>query len=282
MSVSGGAALTIAEDVSAGRGGTWGPDDTIVYAPGVSTNGLYRVPASGGTPVGLTTFREGEVSHSWPWFLPNGKAVLFTVQAQGEFMGQGTIEAVLLDSGERKVLHRGGTYPRYLPSGHLVYAREATLFVIPFDLDRIEPTGEPSPVIEGVLTYGGTNGASYYAFSGDGSLVYVAGAPSEEVPRELVRVDREGNASLLTERLGVYEAPRFSPDGHRLAVRIGDPNQEVWLLKLSRGTLQRLTFEGGLRPFGRPTVKRSFLLWVERAPSAFSRSPRTAAAPPSN
>jgi hypothetical protein len=61
-----------------------------------------------------------------------------------------TIEAVLLETGERKVMHRGGTYPRYASSGHLLYAREATLFAMPFDADRIEPTGDPGPVIDGV------------------------------------------------------------------------------------------------------------------------------------
>jgi serine/threonine-protein kinase len=259
VSVSGGAALTIAE-VQNARGGTWGPDHTIVYTP-TGTTGLYRVPASGGTPVELTQLSEGERAHRWPWFLPNGKAVLFTVQAQGESYEDGTLEAVFLDSGERKVLHRGGTYPRYAASGHLLYAREATLFAIPFDLDRIEPTGEPSPVIEGVLTYGIANGASYYAFSGDGSLVYVPGQVSlEEVPRELVRVDREGRASPLTETLGDYEGPRFSPDGQRLAVRrmeaTGGADQDVWILELSRGTLSRLTFEGGLLPLWSPDGER--------------------------
>ena len=148
-----GAALTIAE-VSNGRGGTWGPDDSIVYTP-MTTTGLYRVPASGGTPVELTQLSEGERSHRWPWFLPSGQAVLFMVQAQGASYDDGTIEAFLLETGERKVLNRGGTYPRYASSGHLLYPHEATLFAMPFDADRIEPTGEPSPVLEGVLTYGG-------------------------------------------------------------------------------------------------------------------------------
>jgi serine/threonine-protein kinase len=121
--------------------------------------------------------------------------------------------------------------------------------------------------------YGGGNGASYYAFSGDGSLVYVPeDAALEEVPHELVRVDREGNASLLTETLGVYETPRFSPDGHRLAVRIGDPNQEVWLLELSRGTLQRLTFEQGYRPLWSPDGLTVFFASDrEGVPSIFSK-----------
>ena len=257
VSLSGGAALTIAE-VPIGFGGTWGPDDTIVY--GQATSGLYRVPASGGTAVELTTLGEGEGTHRWPWFLPNGNAVLFVVGTPGERMEDGTIEAVLLETGERKVLNRGGTYPRYASSGHLLYAREATLFAMPFDADRIEPTGEPRPVIEDVLTYGGSlSGASYYAFSGDGSLVYVSGEASfEEIPRELVRVDREGNASLITETLGDWETPRFSPDGQRLAVRKGDPDQEVWILELSRGTLQRLTFELGFRPLWSPDGQTVF------------------------
>ncbi len=256
VSVSGGAALTLAEASGGGRGGTWGPDDTIVYTPSPGV-GLYRVPASGGTPVELTQLSEGEASHRWPWFLPNGKAVLFVVAEDGG-SDDATIEAVLLETGERKVLHRGGTFPRYASSGHLLYARETTLFAIPFDADRIEPTGEPSPVIEGVRRLG--SGVALFAMAEDGTLVYVPGDASfEEVPQELVRVDRKGNASLLTERVGEWESPRFSPDGRRLAVRKGvNANQDVWLLELSRGTLTRLTFEEGLRPLWSPDGQMIF------------------------
>ncbi len=167
------------------------------------------------------------------------------------------MEAVLLDSRERKVLHRGGTYPRYASSGHLLYAREATLFAMPFDPDRIEPTGEPSPVIEAVQRPG--QGVALFAVADNGTLVYVPGQVLEEVPRELVRVDREGKVSLLTETLGDYETPRFSPDGQRLAVRKGnDANQEVWILELSRGTLTRLTFDVSLRPLWSPDGETVF------------------------
>ena len=105
VSVTGGAALTLAE-VSGPKGGTWVPDDTIVYTPEFGA-GLYRVPASGGKPVELTTRKEGVRSHRWPSFLPNGKAVLFVVQAEGGSYDDATIEAVLLETGERKVVHRG-------------------------------------------------------------------------------------------------------------------------------------------------------------------------------
>ena len=254
VSVSGGAALTIAEAPSP-RGGTWGPDDTIVSTPTGAT-GLYRVPASGGTPVELTELSEGEQSHRFPRFLPNGKAVLFMIQAQGGTFDDATIEAVLLDTGERKVLHRGGTYPRYASSGHLLYAREATLFAMPFDAERIEPTGEPTPVIEGVGATG--IGEALFSVADDGSLVYVPGVGAA-AESKLVWVDRQGVEQPVAETLRAYLDPRLSPDGQRLAVAISDADgYETWLLELGRGTLTRLTFGEGLsmRPLWSPDGER--------------------------
>ena len=249
VSVVGGAALTIA-DAQNTHGGTWGPDDTIVYA---SRTGLYRVPASGGAPVELTTLSEGESSHHWPWFLPNGEAVLFVVRTGGSF-NDATLEAVLLETGERKVVHRGGTYPRYASSGHLLYAREATLFAMPFDADRIEPTGEPSPVIEGVGADPG-DGRALFAVADDGTLVYGLGAAVE---RKLVWVDRQGVEQPAAGTLQQYIDPRLSPDGKRLAVFIQESNAyDIWLLELGRGTLTRLTFGGqNARPLWSPGGER--------------------------
>ena len=255
MSVSGGAALTIAE-VGSFRGGTWGPDDTIVYTP-TNATGLYRVPASGGTPVALTILREDEFSHRWPWFLPNGKAVLFAAAPGGSF-DDGTIEAVLLDTGERKVLHRGGTYPRYASSGHLLYAREATLFAMPFDADRIEPTGEPSPVIEGLRRP--SQGVALFSVADDGTLVYVPGVGGAGESR-LVWVDRQGVEQPAAETLRDYIDPRLSPDGRRLAAYIQEAGGfDIWLLELERGTLTRLTFGEALnvRPLWSPDGERVF------------------------
>jgi hypothetical protein len=41
------------------------------------------------------------------------------------------------------LLDHAGMYPRYLPSGHLVYVTKGTLFASPFDLKRLQLTGEP-------------------------------------------------------------------------------------------------------------------------------------------
>ncbi len=245
VSVTGGAPLTLCE-TQINRGGTWGPDDTIVFASHTSA-GLSRIPATGGTPEEITTRSEGELSHRWPHFLPNGKAVLFT-QDQGATYDDATIEALVLRTGERKVLHEGGTYPRYLPSGstgHLVYVREATLFAAPFDPDRVEVTGQPAPVLEGVASLGApANGGAQYAFSPTGTLVYLAGAASSSV-YSLVRADRSGKATPLSDDQRFYGYPRLSPDGRRVALRVGEAaSWDIWVYETERGTMSRLTFQG--------------------------------------
>ena len=49
-------------------------------------------------------------------------------------------------SGQRKTVQRGGSHARYVPSGHIVYMHEGTLFAVPFDLKRLEVTGQPAPI----------------------------------------------------------------------------------------------------------------------------------------
>ena len=243
VSVTGGAPLTLCS-TEVNRGGTWGPDDTIVFAPHVTT-GLSRVPAAGGTPEEITTRSEGERSHRWPYFLPDGKAVLFMAQDQGGSYDDATIEVVVLATGERKVIHEGGTYPRYLPSGHLVYAREGTLFAAPFDVNRLEITGQPAPVLEGVVSLGASagNGGTQFAFSPGGTMVYV---PGEGFAGgwHLARADRSGDSTVLPSKGVVYLGPTLSPDGKRVAVEIALNTNDLWVYEIERGTRSRLTFQG--------------------------------------
>ena len=79
-----------------------------------------------------------------------------------------------LKSGERKELFAGDA-ARYLPTGHIVYALGNNLFAVPFDLNTLEVTGGPVPVVEGVLRAGG---APQYAVSDSGTLVYMPGTAS--------------------------------------------------------------------------------------------------------
>jgi serine/threonine-protein kinase len=254
VSVTGGAPLTLC-NVNLSRGGSWGPDDMIVLAPRASS-GLQRVPAAGGEPEELTVLDEekGEVTHRWPQVLPGGKAVLFTSNTSASNFDDANIEVVVLETGERKLLHQGGTDARYVPSGHVVYVREGTLFAVPFDLDRLELTGSPAPVLEGVTVNSQSNGGAQFAFSQTGTLVYLAGEAGG--PKySMVWVDRQGNATTISEERQEFDTPRFSPDGTQLAVDVGTgPMADVWIYDLKRGVSTRLTFgeSEDIAPFWSP------------------------------
>jgi eukaryotic-like serine/threonine-protein kinase len=246
VSVSGGAPLTLCS-APTNRGGSWAPDDTIIFAPAI-TLGLFEVPAAGGTPKPLTVpdRKKGEYGHRWPQILPGGKAVLFTIWT-GAYFDEARIGVLSLETGERRVLIEGGTYARYIPSGHMVYARAGGLLAVPFDLKRLEVTGPSVSILEGV-SMNPTFGGAEFSSSSDGSLVYVPGG-SSAVERTLLWVDRKGEARPLPAPPRAYLSPRLSPDGQRLAVSIEGTNAGLWLYDLARGTLTRLTETAGAIPF---------------------------------
>jgi len=112
-------------------------EDTIVVAQR-SVGGLVVVAASGGEPKVLTKVDVAarERTHRWPAALPGGKAVVFATQLSGGDYDDGILEAVDLASGKRTVIHRGGAFPRWSPSGHVLFARKGTIYAAPFDPGR--------------------------------------------------------------------------------------------------------------------------------------------------
>ena len=231
VSLVGGGPLTLS-GVSSARGGSW-VGDAIVFS---SEGRLYRVSAAGGEPEILATpdTAKGEF-YVDPEILPGGQALLFTIWTSTASQ----IALLFLETGEQKVL-LAGRQARYAATGHVVYGLfdSGTLMAAPFDLARLEVTGDSVPVLEGVR--GTTTAAIDYSFSRTGTLVYVPAGEGEE-PFNLVWVNREG----VVERLGTpphdYWYPRLSLDGRRLAVRIGS---DIWVHDISRQTLTRLSFEG--------------------------------------
>ncbi len=246
VSVAGGTPLTIAE-LNFCRGATWTVDDSIVYTPEQEAP-LFRIPAAGGEPEQLTTLdiESGEVTHRWPWALPDGKTVLFVSHTQNSQFAEATIEALDLETLERKVLVRGGTYPRWANSGHLLYVREGTLYGVPMDPTTLELQGSPGPVIEDVTSNEGAYGTAHYSVSDQGKLIYMQGS-SVATGYGVVRVDREGTTSPLIEELGIYWHPAISPDGKKLAVSLlpSGSNGDLWVEDLDRNIRSRLTFADG-------------------------------------
>ncbi len=152
ISVQGGAAVTLC-DVPNDRGGSWGEDGTIVFAKD-GASALSKVSSAGGMPQPLTTLdkQAGEITQRWPQVLPGGKAAMFMSSTHQYNYEDADIVVYSMASGQRKTVQRGGFYARYLPSGHVVYMHEGTLFAVPFDLQRLEVTGQPAPILEGVVT----------------------------------------------------------------------------------------------------------------------------------
>ena len=251
--LEGGPPTTIC-DCAKPFGASWGPDGTIVFACGESS-GLWRVSASGAEPEQITELdREaGEVSHRLPHVLPDGKSVLFTVVKYRTIPVDWTKAQIViqsLETGERKILQEGGSDGRYVPTGHLVFAREATLMAAPFDLSSLALTGSPVRVLEGVshviYTYLSflETGAAQFAFSTSGSLAYLSGSVWPEFEHQLVWVDRDGHEEPLGLEPAHYSSLRLSPDGSKVALNKMYKNPSIWVYDLTRGTLAPQTFEG--------------------------------------
>ena len=254
VSLKGGTPTVICSVPPVMHGASWGTDDTIFFSPAHSW-GIYRVPASGGQSQVVTTpdGSKGERGHYWPQVLPGGKAILFTIGTRDSF-DDARIAVQWLDTGERKILIDGGTCGRYLPTGHLVYARAGALLAVPFDLSRLEVKGAPVLVVEGVKT-DARSGAANFSVSNAGSLLYVSGK-SDANMRELLWVDRHGQAQPLTDTKNEFHTPSLSPDGQRLAVSIEGVTQNIWVYDLARGTLTKLSFEEDWGPAWTPDGNR--------------------------
>ncbi len=229
--VRGGPVVTLC-DAPAAFGGSWGPDDSIVFSASFGT-GLSRVPSAGGKPEALTTLNKGDVGHRFPVVLPGGEGVLYVNFFSGSF----EIWALSLRTGERRKLTEG-TFAQFSPTGHLVFVREGTLMAAPMDPGSLRLTGTPLPLIESVAR--ASTGAGYFHFSGNGTLVYLRGAGVQQ--RLLAWATRQGAGRVIPAPMRAYDQPRLSPDGKKVAVAMRGPD-DVWVFDLERGASTRLTFD---------------------------------------
>ncbi|HXZ41879.1 MAG TPA: hypothetical protein VEG68_14140, partial [Terriglobales bacterium] len=243
ISADGGPPQTVC-DAPSGRGGAWGGDGRIVFAPG-TMQPLSWVSAAGGTPAPATKIdvSQGENSHRWPFFLPDGKHFLFWARS-----ARGGQESLLyageLGSLQAKVVMKGESMGMYA-SGHLLFLRDQTLMAQPFNPSRMELSGDPVPIAEHV----GLNGATarpLFSASETGALVYQAGQTAGGW--NLLWWSRDGKQIGTIGQSDRYIAPRLSPDATHLAVMIFVGSQgvgDIWTFDLTRRTNTRLTFGPG-------------------------------------
>jgi len=245
LDLSGGAPQTLCEAPS-NVSGAWGATGWIVFSRGVN-DGIYRVPATGGTPERVTQVdaSRNELEHTWPAFLPDGRHFLYLARnAQPE---NSAIYIGSIDSKETSRLVQAHSSAEYAP-GYLLFVRENTLVAQGFDIARLEIKGDAFPIAEQVPR-NPQNGRAMFSVSENGVLALRAGGL---VQNELIWFDRAGKQLAEVTAPGSYSSPSFSADDKRVAVRRADPqtnNADIWLIDLERGVPIRFTTDPGLDNF---------------------------------
>jgi serine/threonine-protein kinase len=254
VALAGGATVTLCDSSAMTPGGTWGPNNTILFQP--YTGAIFEVPASGGTPRRVSATAK-HVYNRWPEFTRDGGAFVFVGGLTYGFFASGASIAVAAVGGagpDKDLI--AGTSPHLATTGELIYARSATLMAVPFNSRRLELAGAPVPVLDGVRE--STLGAAQYGLSASGTLVYVTGGIQGSAAH-LVWVDRAGTEQPLAAPAHGYAYPRLSPDGRRIAVGMNaETAADVWIYDMARDALSRATF-GGTRntvPVWSPDGKR--------------------------
>src|SRR5712692_1942007 len=129
-------------------------------------------------------------------------------------------------------------FPRYLPSGHLVYVTKGTLFAVPFDLDRLEVRGAATLLQE--VAINPSLGFGQLDFSRSGTLAYRTGGT--EGRRTIQWLDDTGKTISFGTEPAFYQNPHLSPDGSRLAYQVSQGSStDLWIYDLQRGSKTRLT-----------------------------------------
>jgi serine/threonine-protein kinase len=241
VSVGGGAPVPLME-ASVFAGATWIDDSNFLIGSGVS-QGLLRASAEGGEPTQILAPDGAETFFSMPSMLPGGNEALISVFTAPPSADTAFIDVLSLKDRSRKTVARGGTAPRYLPSGHLIYSNRNSVFALPFDLERREPRGAAVPVLTDVA-YDPAAGIPQMDVSRDGTVVYRRSVPGAAGKASLTWFDAAGTPQpLRAPTMSYASTPRVSPNGKRVATTVSEgTNQDIRIYDIERDSMTRLTF----------------------------------------
>jgi len=244
VSLAGGPPIPIATAEAVDEA-SWSEQDQIIFADNA---GLLTVSASGGEPQRLLGPDSLQFVYA-PTFLPGGQAALFVTRPRGS--GLDAARIAVIDLKNRKVDTLGpGTQVRYA-NGYLVFGgADNTLLAQPFDPGRRKLTGQAVAILDRVTLHGGRT--HEFALSQSGTLVYQPSAVAG-TGEQIVLAGPSGKAPItLPGRVaGDLEDPTFSPDGHKILLRIATGSAgtgDLWLLDRQQGTLERFTVGGATWP----------------------------------
>jgi len=236
-----GGPVTILADAPNPRGGAWSPDNVILYTPDYRDS-LWKINASGGDAVRATQLDLSKHStHRWPTFLPDGKHFLFLAtnhaggrrEDNGVYMGS-------LDSTASTIVLVSDAAALY-SSGYLLFHQQNALMAQKFDPDRGKLSGETLTLANDVQHDSGTF-HTIFSVAQNGVLVYEPGANTVGDTFALW-MNRDGKVLGQVAEPSTYKGGVLSPDGKRLAMAMGEPRPDIWILDLQHGSRMRLTFD---------------------------------------
>jgi Tol biopolymer transport system component/tRNA A-37 threonylcarbamoyl transferase component Bud32 len=237
-----GAPTVTLYDKANSTAGDWGDDGYVYFEV---DSGLARIHPGGGSIEQVYTFSKerNEVGSEWPFVLPGSHGLIFRSRRSGQGPGDFDIMVMKLPKGPAHALIRG-IYARYSPTGHLlVVTADGKLIAVPFDPDKLEMTGSPVALLEGVgVRVGGFN--VDLSLSKTGTLIYTTGSTLGS--RRPFWVSRDGQATAMDanwDPQGLILSSALSPDGKALAIELSrDGKSDIWVKQLPTGPFSRITF----------------------------------------
>jgi Tol biopolymer transport system component len=225
-------------------GGTWNRQGVILISvidPDWAA-GLYRLSDKGGAPVPALPFDKSrhEKLQWYPHFLPDGRHFVYLSIERDA--GKGSISLGSLDSSQSRSLIATESNVTYASPGYLVYGRpgQETLFAQPFDLKKLQVTGEAIEILDSVA-HAPDNPVSLFSTSDDGVLVYA----SPCWPK--YQLAWHGRSGLSEHSVGdpvMFAHLALSPDEKHVAMSCPTPplgNNDIWILDLLSGVFSRVT-----------------------------------------
>ncbi len=241
-SLSGGPPILIC-DAFNGKGGSWGANNTIVFAPSFGS-AIFRVSADGGEPRPVTTVDTTRFnSHRHPRLLPDGEHFLYFARtndpAKQSFVRVGSIDGTV-DVEVMPTVSQAD-----FAEDTLLISRNGTLMAQEFDTSTFELLGQAVPLVQGVWE---VSGASFTAFSvsTEGTLLYNIGQPKQ--PTSLEWWDREGDKLATVGDPLLATGIQWSPDARRVVMGVesgSGGSNEIWIHDLERGVRSRLVTGAG-------------------------------------
>jgi dipeptidyl aminopeptidase/acylaminoacyl peptidase len=142
-----------------------------------------------------------------------------------------------LDGMESKRIMSSDAQAVYAAPGHLLFLRQGTLLAQPFDLKKLELTGEPHPLAEHVATT--FTGLMLVCAADNGTVAYRTSVGNDA---RLTWFDRTGKATGTLGPVAPWGPVELSMDETRIATQKPESgNMDLWMIEVARGIATRLT-----------------------------------------